>query len=67
MWFRAGVCILAIGVVGGAQRGEAVNRLKAVPRTDFEIFSIGVDGRAKHNLTHETADDQAPALSPDGS
>lgn len=34
---------------------------------DFDIYSIGADGRGRAQLTDDPADDMAPALSPDGS
>jgi len=60
-----GLVALAVGLLAGTQRSDAGSR-HAGPRLDFEIFSVGLDGRPKRNLTHNAANDYWPALSPDG-
>ncbi len=57
---------LAVGFAAGAHAGEARHRESAAPRTDFEIFSVGVDGKQRRNLSRTSFEDRDPVLSPNG-
>ncbi len=57
---------LAVGFAAGAHAGEARHRESAAPRTDFEIFSVGVDGKQRRDLSRTSFDDRNPVLSPNG-
>jgi len=57
---------LAVSFAAGAHAGDARHRESAAPRSDFEIFSVGVDGKHRRNLSRSALDDRFPAVSPDG-
>ena len=50
----------------GAQTGDARQREAAVARSDFEIFSVGVDGKHRRNLSRNALDEAGPVVSPNG-
>ena len=61
-----GLIALTVGLVAGTPRGEAGSRAASVPRKDFEIFSVRLDGNARRNLSRSPLEDQDPAPSPNG-
>jgi Tol biopolymer transport system component len=60
------VPVLALGFAVGAHAGEARHGESAAPRSDFEIFSVGVDGKDRRNLSRNALDERNPVVSPNG-
>ncbi|TML16024.1 MAG: hypothetical protein E6G31_02880 [Actinobacteria bacterium] len=62
---RLGICA-AVALMLGSVAAAARSATPPVPRPNFEIYSVRVDGTGLRNLTNTPLDEDSPAVSPNG-